>query len=224
MAEFEVTIKTLSPIHTGNGGADVNIDSDICRDAFGFPYFPAKRFKGLLYESALEIFEMFELANFDMNDLPNLEKLFHKKYFADSEKNETQLIFSNFYIRREKDYKKLCSEWKYLQEKYPALFSPFDVLETFTSVRYQTELENGIAKNHSLRNLRVLESGISFYGKINLIGGDEKILTLLSLAIKNLTAAGTKRNRGFGKINCSIKFDEGKDADFYIEKWRKKNV
>ena len=224
MAEFEVTIKTLSPIHPGSGGADVNIDSDICRDAFGFPYFPAKRFKGLLYESALEIFEMLELAGFDMDDLPNLEKLFNKKYFEDSTENEIQLIFSNFYIRREKEYKKLCDEWKYLQATYPNIFNPFDILETFTSVRYQTKLKDGIAADHSLRNLRVLESGIIFHGTINLIGGNEKVLTLLALAAKNLTAAGTKRNRGFGKISCSIKFAKGEDENFYIEKWRKKNV
>lgn len=223
MAEFEVEIKTLSPIHLGSGGADVNIDSDICRDAFGFPYFPAKRFKGLLYESALEIFEMFELADLDTKNLPNLEKLFNKKYFDDTI-DEVQLIVSNFYIQRDEDYKKFCEEWKYLQEKYPALFNSADVLETFTSIRYQTKLENGIAEDSSLRNLRVLDSGTNFFGTINLIGGDEKILTLLSLAMKNLSAAGTKRNRGFGKISCSINFGDGKDESFYIEKWRKENA
>lgn len=223
MAEFEVTIKTLSPIHLGSGGANVNIDADICRDAFGFPYFPAKRFKGLLYESALEIFEMFELADLDKNNLPDLEKLFEKKYFDDTA-TETRLIFSNLYIQREKKYKKLCEEWKYLQENYAAFFNPSDVLETFTSIRYQTKLTNGVAEDSSLRNLRVLNSGINFYGTINLLGGDEKILTLLSLAVKNLSAAGTKRNRGFGKIECSINFGKNKNENFYIEKWRKATV
>ena len=223
MAEFEVTIKTLSPIHLGSGGADVNIDADICRDAFGFPYFPAKRFKGLLYESALEIFEMFELADFDKKFLPDLEKLFDKKYFSDADE-EIQLIVTNLYIQRENEYKNLCEEWKYLQKKYPALFSPADVLQTFTSIRYQTKLTDGVADDSSLRNLRVLDSGTDFFGKIILRGGDEKVLTLLSLAVKNLSAAGTKRNRGFGKINCSINFGDGKDENFYFEKWRKANA
>ena len=223
MAEFEVIIKTLSPIHLGSGGADVNIDADICHDAFGFPYFPAKRFKGLLYESALEVFEMFELADFDKKFLPDLEKLFDKKYFDDAEP-ETRLIFSNLYVQREKEYKNLCEEWKYLQEKYPAIFKPADVLQTFTSIRYQTKLTNGVADDSSLRNLRVLDSGTNFFGKIILIGGDEKVLTLLSLAVKNLSAAGTKRNRGFGKIKCSINFGDGTDENFYIEKWRATNA
>lgn len=222
MAEFEVTIKTLSPIHLGSGGANVNIDADICRDTFGFPYFPAKRFKGLLYESAVEIFEMFELADLDKKNLPNLEELFEKKFF--DEPSDTRLIFSNLYIQPENEYKKICEEWKYLQEKYPAFFNPADVLQTFTSVRYQTKLTDGVAEDSSLRNLRVLDSGINFYGKIVLLGGGEKILTLLALALKNLSSAGTKRNRGFGKIKCSIDFGEGKDENFYIEKWRKENA
>ena len=223
MAEFEVEIKTLSPIHLGSGGANVNIDADICRDSFGLPYFPAKRFKGLLYESAVEVLEMLELADFDTKNLPNLDRLFNKKYFSDTS-NEVQLIVSNFYIQREKKYKKLCADWNYLQKKYPALFNSDDVLETFTTVRYQTKLVNGVADDSTLRNLRVLNSGTNFFGTINLVGGDENILTLLALAFKNLSAAGAKRNRGFGKIACSIKFDKGKDADFYIEKWRKENA
>ena len=62
MAKFDVTIKVESSIHLGSGQADINIDSEIVHDAYGLPYFPAKRFKGLLYESAVEIYEMFELA------------------------------------------------------------------------------------------------------------------------------------------------------------------
>ena len=220
MAEFEVKIKTLSPLHLGSGGANVNIDADICRDAFGLPYFPAKRFKGLLFESAVEVFEMLELAGFETDNLPNLDRLFRKKYFADTS-DEPQLIVSNFYIKPENLYQKLCAEWNYLQKTFPALFRPEDVLETFTSIRYQTKLVNGVADDSTLRNLRVLNSGTDFFGTIILHGADEKILTLLALTVKNLNSAGGKRNRGFGKINCSITFDDGKDADFYIEKWRK---
>ena len=79
MAEFNVTIAILSPIHLGSGGGDVNIDAQIIHDAFGLPYFPAKTFKGLLYESAVEVREMFELAKIKNIRLPDLDKLFHKK-------------------------------------------------------------------------------------------------------------------------------------------------
>ena len=54
-------IKALSPLHLGSGQADVNVDAEVIHDDAGLPYFPAKRFKGLLYESALEVAEMSEL-------------------------------------------------------------------------------------------------------------------------------------------------------------------
>ena len=55
---IELQIKLLSDMHLGSGKADVNLDADIVYDENGMPYFPAKRLKGLLYESAKEILEM----------------------------------------------------------------------------------------------------------------------------------------------------------------------
>ena len=205
MAEFAVTIKIESPLHLGSGQADVNLDAEIVHDAFGLPYFPAKRFKGLLYESAVEVYEMFQLAKIDTENLADPENLFHK--FSDDAGNVSaaQIIVPNFYL---KDYQKLCADWKFLQKKYPAIFRPADVLKTFTSIRYQTELENGIAKKRSLHNLNVLNAGTEFFGKIEILNPDDEVLNLIALAIKNLTFAGTKRNRGFGRISCEITLDK----------------
>ncbi len=122
MAELDVTIKVLSPIHLNSGQADVNVDAEIVHDALGFPYFPAKRFKGLLYESTLDI----------------------------------QLIVPNFYILPSTEYETFCAEWKYLQWKYPEIFTTFDVLNSFTSLRYQTRLEN--AYRRGLRAFETLDA------------------------------------------------------------------
>lgn len=213
MAEFDVTIKILSPIHLSSGQADVNIDADIVHDALGFPYFPAKRFKGLLYESAVEIFEMFELSKLDTKNLSPLEEIFHRHSTSD-----VQLIVPNFFIKPAEEYKTFCAEWKYLQTTYPKIFTPTDVLNLFTSLRYQTKLEDGIAANGSLHNLRVLDAGIKFFGKITLLNANEKIYDLLALAIKNLSTAGAKRNRGFGRLECTAKFN-GITSDELVEKF-----
>lgn len=215
MAEFEVKIKVETPLHLGSGQADVNVDAEIVHDAFGLPYFPAKRFKGLLYESAVEVFEMFELAKMNTENLAAPEKLFHR--FSDNagKVSEVQIIVPNFYL---KDYEKLCSDWKYLQKKYPAIFRPADVLKTFTSIRYQTKLENGIAAKGSLHNLNVLNAGIEFFGKIEILNCNEKVLNLMALTLKNLSSAGTKRNRGFGRISCTANFEKT------IEKFLAKGV
>lgn len=214
MAEFDVTIEILSPIHLSSGQADVTVDAEIIHDALGFPYFPAKRFKGLLYESALEVLEMFELSGLDTENLSPLEKIFHRH-----SESEVQLIVPNFYIRPADEYQSFCAEWKYLQAEYPEIFTAAEVLNAFTSIRYQTKLENGIAAEGSLHNMRVLDDGIKFFGKITLLNGDEKVLNVLALAIKNLTCAGMKRNRGFGRIKCTANFGGETTAETLAKKF-----
>ena len=212
MAEIDVTIKVLSPIHLSSGQADVTVDSEIIHDEFGFPYFPAKRFKGLLYESALEIFEMFELSGLDTQNLSTIEKIFHRH-----SSSNVQLIVPNFFIHPADKYQKFCAEWKYLLTTYPEIFTAADILNTYTSVRYQTKLEEGIAADGSLHNMRVLDAGTNFFGRMTLINDDKKILNLLALAIKNLSSAGLKRNRGFGMIECTAKIDN-KPTDELVKK------
>lgn len=213
MAGIDVTIKILSPIHLSSGQADVNVDAEIVHDALGLPYFPAKRFKGLLCESAIEIFEMFDLSGLSTENLSPPEKIFHRRSTS-----EVQLIVPNFFICPPDEYQKLCAEWKYLQWKYPEIFTARELLNSFTSLRYQTRLENGVAAKRSLHNLRVLDAGTEFFGRITLLNADEKVLNLLALAIKNISAAGSKRNRGFGRIECTAKFD-GATSDKLVEKF-----
>ena len=214
MAEFDVTIEILSPIHLSSGQADINLDSETVHDALGFPYFPAKRFKGLLYESAVEVWEMFTLSGLDTKDLSPLEKIFHRHSTS-----EVRLIVPNFYIRPADEYQKFCAEWQYLQTTYPEIFTAAEVLNSLTSIRYQTRLENGLAAEGSLRNLRVLDDGIKFFGKVIVLNADQKILNVLTLAIKNISCAGMKRNRGFGRIKCSANFGKGVTAETLTEKF-----
>lgn len=213
MAEIDLTIEILSPIHLSSGQADVNVDAEIVHDALGFPYFPAKRFKGLLYESALEILEMFELSKIGAENFSVLEKIFHRQSVSD-----VQLIVPNFFIKPVDEYETFCAEWRYLQATYPEIFTATEILNSFTSLRYQTQLTDGVAKDGSLHNMRVLDARIKFFGRVTLLNADEKILNLLALSLKNLSSAGTKRNRGFGRIKCTATFD-GRSSDKLVEKF-----
>ena len=220
MAEFDIKIEVKSPIHLGSGQADVNLDAEIVHDALGFPYFPAKRFKGLLYESVVEVFEMCELAGMDTDNLAEPEKIFNRNSDDTGNVSDVQIIVPNFYF---KDYQKICDEWKYLQKKYPEVFSPTDILNSYTSVRYQTQLKDGIVVDGSLRNLRVLNAGVEFYGTVTVLNASDGILNLIALALKNLSAAGTKRNRGFGHITCTATCDKISTSKL-IEKFLQKAV
>ena len=52
--------------------------------------------------------------------------------------------------------------------------------------------------------MRVIDSGVEFYGDIELKEPSEINQKILVLALKNLCFAGAKRNRGCGKIVCTI--------------------
>ena len=219
MAEIDVTIKVETPLHLGSGQADVNLDAEIVHDAWGLPYFPAKRFKGLLFESAVEVFEMFELANMSTENLAVPENIFHKFSDDDGNVSDVQVVVPNFYICPVEEYQKLCEDWRYLQTKYKEIFRPSDVLKSFTSIRYQTKLENGVAATGTLHNLNVLNAETKFFGKIILVNASPPVINLLALALKNLSAAGTKRNRGFGRITCAANFETAETLETVINKF-----
>ena len=192
-----VTIEVKSPLHLSSGRADVNVDTDIVHDHLGLPYFPARRFKGLLYESALETAEMMEMSGLGIINTQMVEELFRHRAGSPA-----GLIIRDFHLR---DYDELAHQWSCLQKDFAQVIRPEDVLSAYTSLRTQTALEeNGVAKDSSLRTIRVLDlSEVKFVGEIILQGGD-KYKQVLAFALQNLTSAGGHRHRGFGKIACSM--------------------
>lgn len=51
MKSLQIEVTLFSPLQLGSGKADVILDSEAVHDRYGLPYFPGKRFKGLLYEA-----------------------------------------------------------------------------------------------------------------------------------------------------------------------------
>ena len=205
--EFTLEVAALSPLHLGSGRADVNVDAEVVHDRAGLPYFPGKRLKGLIYESALEVLEMSELAGLNLFTEEEMEELFQHNVQSD-----TQLTIPNLHLASEEAARQMEEDWLYLQQHYPELVSAQDVLSLYTSLRYQTMIdrETGTAAETSLRNIRVVDEGLTFCGTVRLKGGTRKKLTILALALRNLSQAGMKRNRGFGRISCAM-LQQGKD-------------
>ena len=209
---FTLRVHTLSPLHLGYGQADVNVDAEVVHDEVGLPYFPAKRLKGLLYESALEVTEMNTPLGKGEDLREELDALFQH-----GSQGDARLIIPSLYLEGHENMKE---DWQYLQSAYPEIFTANDVLEQYTSLRYQTRLDRktGTAADGSLHNMRVVEAGLDFEGKIEIIGGTVRHLKLLALAFKNLTQAGVKRTRGFGCIDC-LMLQDGKDiVQIYVFK------
>lgn len=207
---ISIYVKTFSPLHLGSGGADIHVDTDVVQDDVGLPYFPAKRLKGLLYESGLEVSEMAEMAEQSGARLIDKEKW--DTLFQRGRGGAQQLVVSNLYLE---NYDVLHADLSYLQKTCPSVFRPAYVLDQYASVRYQTAINaaTGVVEENSLRNMRVLDAGLTFVGEVRILGGDKDCLKTLALAVRNLSQCGGKRTRGFGRIACTLT-QGGKDILF----------
>lgn len=198
MKKMTIKIELLSPLQLSSGREDIIHDSDAVHDSYGVPYFPGKRLKGLLYESALELVEMG--AKFNKRDIDIL--------FGNI--GETRIRIDNFYLKgstEDEDAEKIHSSWSYLENKYPEIFNTENVWQSYTEVRHQTKIDEatGTAEDESLRNMRVVQKGLAFVGDIYLLSSANRINddeSIVEQALLNLRFAGSKRNRGFGRIKC----------------------
>lgn len=226
MTAIRVEIKAVSPVHFNSGQASVNVDAEVIHDKYGMPYLPARRFKGLLAESAAELKEMGERSGITALADIDLARLFHRGE-SDGKVNagtseEVQLVVPNFYLAEPDEYRKMCAAWEKVQSRYKSLINRQDVLEEYTSIRYQTKLKDGVAQKGSLHNMRAVNPGVTFHGTVELTGEKaEQYLGFVLLAIKNVRAAGMKRNRGFGSILCRPCLDNDRDADAIAQNFLK---
>lgn len=193
--DYKVKITLLAPLQLSTGQADIIHDSDAAHDEYGLPVFPAKRLKGLLFESALEMAEISNEAWFTRTAVATC--------FGHDMDTDTGLRIDNFTLADADEQRK---QWKYLKNSYPSLFSPESVWKQYSDVVYQTAIdkETGIADEGSLRNKRVVIEGTEFVGTIHLFADSKLNQRILQLALLNLRYAGSDRNRGCGRIACSI--------------------
>jgi len=212
MKELKIIVELKSPALVGSAeGFGAVIDADVVFDEAGIPYIPSKRIKGCLRDSAIEVCEMLESGGIN---LFNLEKdkegqylIVNQLFGIPGSQKPAPLFISNLTV---KDYESLRQWLLYYQSEYGNIVNPEAVRRYYTEIRQQTAIEDGVAKEHSLRTIRVLKKGESFEGTVLLENSAEELLTLLCLACLNLRRFGGRRNRGFGEIKCSL-FKENED-------------
>lgn len=214
MKTYTLTLELCSPTLVGSGeGFGALIDADVVFDDVGLPYIPAKRIKGCLRDTALDVQDMFKLADIPLP--PDIDATFG--ITGDSE--SAPVYFTDLTIELASQYQQ-TQEWlTYLLKAkvYPSILSQSQIIQTFTKLRQQTRIdEDGTADEHSLRTSRVLKSGLKFYGTITVRAddADDKIQQTLLLACLNFRAFGTKRNRGFGEVRCTLQDQQGNNIPF----------
>ena len=195
--KLKITLKSDALIGSGEGYGAI-IDNDIVFDDLGIPFIPAKRVKGCIRHSAEEINVMF-----------NTQKIDTKIIFGkDGQAQSKPLYFSNLYL----EYFEENLPWlKYYRQEYGQLITTEATLATFTRIRNQTAInqDSGVANKHSLRSVRVLNAKENFTDKELVFNGEvlienDNTAELLALACLNFRHIGTKRNRGFGEVECKL--------------------
>ena len=204
MKQYDVTIQLMSPLQLSGGQADVNVDIDMLVDAMGIPYIPAKRFRGVLYESALEVIEMVEGLK-EGNEHPYLNKTVLQELFnRGQEESHVVLEIGDFHID---GYESLTTELDLLHKAFPSVVTKKSIRNAFTSLRYETAIDetSGVVKEGSLRNIRVMDKeDQKFTGHITIHNGAKAHEHLLAVALQNAKNIGYKRNRGLGRIQCTM--------------------
>ncbi len=195
MERYQLKIKLLSDLCVSDGGVyNSLIDTDICYDAYGFPYIPGKRIKGCLRECAQELKDWGK-------EIPI------RKIFGDKGSGAGSLRLGNAYIEHMSDYK---------AEVERLLPSPVvcrqNVVSHFTYTRTQTRLneETGIAEEGSLRTTRVVKKGLVFRADVLL---EEKYKADLELCCTVLKHMGISRTRGLGEVSVALEPYSGKDRE-----------
>jgi len=194
MKYYQIKIETLSDLCVSDGGIlNSFVDIDICYDDLGFPYIPAKRLKGCLRECAVEL-------NDWGRKIP-IEKIFGGKGSAD---RGAVLRLDN---ARLEDFQKMRESVR----SGHILFHPQNVLRHFSYVRTQTgiDYETGVARDTSLRTIRVAKKGLVFYADMQL---PEKYKKDIEECCGILRHMGIARTRGMGQVRVTV-HDMYEDSD-----------
>jgi len=188
--QYKLRIELLSDLCPSSGEAyNSTIDTDIDYDVYGLPYISAKRLKGVLRESG-------ELLCEWGKQIP-IEKIFGT---AGSQNGTIRI--GNAELEQHDAYE---AEIRLLKQSsdpdQQKLVHPQNILDLFSYSRKQTAMENGVAKEGSLRIIRVLKKGLCFVADVTIETAYQNDLQMIC---KVTHALGLNRTRGLGEVNIVL--------------------
>lgn len=211
MKKYKLRIECISAVCPASGETWGGVlDNDVVYDDIGIPFIPAKRVKGLLVESAIDVFQA--IANSTINKKWQPEHLFDL-FGLPGRETSAPIIVDDARIEHY-DERRAWLAWA--QQAAPEIASSMQVLALFTTTRAQTaiatgrekKLAAGVAKPHSLRIQRVLKRGLIFESNVIILNEPknsainyESLLVLAAAANKHM---GLNRNRGLGDIEMKV--------------------
>lgn len=187
----------------GDGVASL-VDAEVQHDELGCPYLRGRALKGILVNECAEILaELSGPAQERWAD--SAQRLFGCP--GSDAQAEARLAVGD--ARLPEDLRQAIA-----QDIRDERLTRAQVLETLTTVRHQTAMEaSGVPRPHTLRAIRVVIRGTSFWARLDLADGDPKKraddLALLAACVKAFRRAGTGRNRGLGKLSAELLDETG---------------
>lgn len=207
MPKIRITLK--SDLCAGSGeSTGVTVDRDLCIDAYGLPYIPARRLKGCLREAArlLQDYGCTEANN------DNIAAL-----FGTEDGSQGVLRVGDACLPGAKSMRALLSGE--VKEVLRVEAEPLNVAKLFTYVRGQTAMEDGVAVDGSLRYTRVmahynaLDEHREAYldASVSVDTDDLALHTLLTLCCRATRHIGSMRNRGLGNVQLAYLRDAAEE-------------
>lgn len=195
MLRYILKIKLLSDMCCGTGEGDgIRQDISSTYDKNGFPIIYGRRLKGLLRDKV----EFMQERGYIAEGMS--EKIFGTGYFKGNIRvGNAQLSNIN----------ELKEELECLTDEQRKIINPTSIEEIYTVNRYSTAIDNGIAKEHSLRIVGMFPKGIEFKAVIEMdFSKDSDEFTVIADTCKLLRNMGVGRNRGYGEVRCELSEDE----------------
>lgn len=165
------------------GGEDIATQMD----DQGFPYLKGNTLKGIFRE---ELINLLAWSGKEKEETDQLVCTLMGEGGSEQLDEDRKVRFSDLVLHPELR-KAVETETRELSEH----------IAMFTYTRDFTSLEDGMAKEGSLRQCRCVKSGLHFYGTCFCDAQDEKLVKEVLALIKWV---GTMRNRGFGKVNICV--------------------
>lgn len=216
---YSLLIDLLSDTAFGRGdGIGAVIDNEVEHDRrTGLPFIRGRTIKGLIVEACADVLFSIKQA---YGEQPNLEDMAGTLFGKPGSKRSDNgiLRFGNAHLP-------LAVQQRVQSNITKERFTPLQVLDALTTIRYQTAIDPSIesAKQRSLRATRVVMRSTSFSTTLHsqrALSDDE--IAFLCVCINTVHRAGLSRSRGLGRIKMTLESDayQQDKVDYFVNNLR----